>query len=306
MKRVRTYGVMAVGATAALGLGLLAGPGSASADDGFADWGQPSANPRDGVEDNVLAGNLRESSVAWGQLPLTNPDTQPGQHPLRLQHLERGPAHPGPEGGLQDRARQERLPRPRRPPLPVPGPRGRPGGATSRGSTSTRRTRPRGSPRRRHRRRRRPAARPSTASPGTRSPSSCCSRRSRRRPRAASSRSRSTAHGNATSATGAPVRARFGWLRGHPERLRTATSGSSRTSAARRPVRQQRQGPEQLRLPVPPDGPRPTSRRAAPCRPCRCSGPTGRRRRRRSCRPTPATRSSADCTPTARASPRSS
>jgi len=38
----------------------------------------PAANPRFGVENNVLAAGLTESSVAWGSLPLTNPDVAAG------------------------------------------------------------------------------------------------------------------------------------------------------------------------------------------------------------------------------------
>jgi hypothetical protein len=36
------------------------------------------ANPRVGVEDNVLAPGLKQAPVAWGGLPLTNPDVAPG------------------------------------------------------------------------------------------------------------------------------------------------------------------------------------------------------------------------------------
>src|SRR5919112_2468021 len=70
--------------TAAAGVGVaailsLVGPGgSASADNALAGWGQPNANPRSGVQDNDLAGGLDETSVAWGQLPLTSPDTALG------------------------------------------------------------------------------------------------------------------------------------------------------------------------------------------------------------------------------------
>ena len=70
--------------TAASGVGVaailsLVGPGgSASADNAFGGWGQPNANPRSGIQDNDLAGGLDETSVAWGQLPLTNPDTTLG------------------------------------------------------------------------------------------------------------------------------------------------------------------------------------------------------------------------------------
>jgi hypothetical protein len=77
MKRLRTVGVLgAAGVGLATAFGLLAG--TASADDSFAGWSRPDANPRSGVQDNVLAGNLDETSVAWGHLPLTNPDATLG------------------------------------------------------------------------------------------------------------------------------------------------------------------------------------------------------------------------------------
>ena len=40
--------------------------------------GVPYANPRSGIEDNVLTRSATETSVAWGNLPLTNPDTANG------------------------------------------------------------------------------------------------------------------------------------------------------------------------------------------------------------------------------------
>lgn len=38
----------------------------------------PSANPRSGVQNNVLTSSAMQSSVAWGALPLANPDTANG------------------------------------------------------------------------------------------------------------------------------------------------------------------------------------------------------------------------------------
>ncbi|GAA1990327.1 phosphatase [Terrabacter lapilli] len=38
----------------------------------------PDANPRSGIQDNVLTPSARQTSVAWGNLPLTNPDTANG------------------------------------------------------------------------------------------------------------------------------------------------------------------------------------------------------------------------------------
>ena len=73
----RTYAVGAAGLAVTAVAGLLAG-GTAAADASFAAGGRPAANPRDGVQDNRLATDLDESPVAWGQLPLTNPDTALG------------------------------------------------------------------------------------------------------------------------------------------------------------------------------------------------------------------------------------
>ena len=74
MKLLRTCGALGAAGAGVAALGLLAANGSASADDSLAGWGQPTANPRWGVQDNVLASSLDETSIAWGQLPLTNPD----------------------------------------------------------------------------------------------------------------------------------------------------------------------------------------------------------------------------------------
>src|SRR3954454_8635335 len=57
-------------------LALLSTP--AAADNGFHLVGVPAANPRVGVQDNVLTPSARQTSVAWGNLPLTNPDTANG------------------------------------------------------------------------------------------------------------------------------------------------------------------------------------------------------------------------------------
>jgi hypothetical protein len=93
MKSLRTYGALGaagVGVTA-VALGLLAANVPASADDSFAGWGQPSANPRSGVQDNVLATGLDETSVAWGQLPLTNPDADLGVTHYGYNTANKGP-----------------------------------------------------------------------------------------------------------------------------------------------------------------------------------------------------------------------
>ena len=45
---------------------------------GFHVIGVPAANPRSGVQDNRLTPSASETSVAWGNLPLVNPDTANG------------------------------------------------------------------------------------------------------------------------------------------------------------------------------------------------------------------------------------
>ena len=47
---------------------------TANADHTFGVVGVPAANPRFGVENNVLTTSASQTSVAWGALPLTNPD----------------------------------------------------------------------------------------------------------------------------------------------------------------------------------------------------------------------------------------
>ena len=79
MKAVRKYGVLgAAGLSVAVAVSLFAGTAPAVGTDAFAGGARPAANPRAAVQDNVLAGNLDETAVAWGQLPLTNPDTSLG------------------------------------------------------------------------------------------------------------------------------------------------------------------------------------------------------------------------------------
>lgn len=76
--RSRHVALGAVGLGIVTAVGLVAAAAPASAHNGFGIGSSPSANPRTGVEDNVLASGLDETSVAWGQLPLTNPDTTLG------------------------------------------------------------------------------------------------------------------------------------------------------------------------------------------------------------------------------------
>ena len=68
----------AVVAAVAVTSGLLLASGQAQAHSGFAVVGVPYANPRAGVQNNVLTPSARQTSVAWGNLPLANPDTANG------------------------------------------------------------------------------------------------------------------------------------------------------------------------------------------------------------------------------------
>jgi len=67
-------GTAATIAGAALAAGSFSGASTAQGSFGNVD----SANPRTGVENNVLSAGLTQRSVAWGALPLTNPDTANG------------------------------------------------------------------------------------------------------------------------------------------------------------------------------------------------------------------------------------
>ena len=63
--------------------------------------GVPTANPRSGIEDNVLTPSATETSVAWGSLPLTNPDTVNG-----VTHYGYNTLTPGPLTQASDEARK--------------------------------------------------------------------------------------------------------------------------------------------------------------------------------------------------------
>lgn len=64
---------------AAAGTACLLATGSAGASGGgFRVEGVPHANPRFGVENNVLTPSAQEIPAAWGSLPLTNPDAANG------------------------------------------------------------------------------------------------------------------------------------------------------------------------------------------------------------------------------------
>jgi hypothetical protein len=65
-------------AAVAVASSLLVASGPAQADSGFSITGVPYANPREGVQNNVLTPSARQTSVAWGNLPLANPDTANG------------------------------------------------------------------------------------------------------------------------------------------------------------------------------------------------------------------------------------
>ena len=68
-----------VAGSALVGAVLSVGSGSATASSSTWEVGSVAAsNPRVGVEDNVLAPGLKGTSVAWGALPLTNPDRPSG------------------------------------------------------------------------------------------------------------------------------------------------------------------------------------------------------------------------------------
>src|SRR5665647_533258 len=67
----------AAGATLAVST-LVVGSAVATASSGFSVGNVATANPRLGVQNNVLAPGLSQTSVAWGNLPLANPDTTNG------------------------------------------------------------------------------------------------------------------------------------------------------------------------------------------------------------------------------------
>jgi hypothetical protein len=71
--------VTVMGAVAACAATMLvAGSLSAAASEGGSLGDAGSANPRFGVQNNVLGAGLSQSPVAWGSLPLTNPDSANG------------------------------------------------------------------------------------------------------------------------------------------------------------------------------------------------------------------------------------
>jgi len=65
--------------------------GSAFASSGLHINGVATANPRSGIENNVLTPSASQVSVAWGSLPLTNPDTANGVTHYGYNTLNGGP-----------------------------------------------------------------------------------------------------------------------------------------------------------------------------------------------------------------------
>ena len=77
---MRTSHFISAGLAGALVAGVAIGLASTAvqADDGFRVVGVPDANPRFGIQNNILTPSATQTSVAWGNLPLTNPDTANG------------------------------------------------------------------------------------------------------------------------------------------------------------------------------------------------------------------------------------
>ncbi len=70
--------IAGVAGTVIVGMTFGLGGASAQADDGFRVVGVPDANPKSGVENNILTPSATQTSVAWGNLALTNPDVANG------------------------------------------------------------------------------------------------------------------------------------------------------------------------------------------------------------------------------------
>ena len=77
---MRTSHFIKVGLAGTVIAGVVMGMSSSAvqADDGFHVTGVPAANPKFGIQNNVLTPSATQTSVAWGNLPLTNPDTVNG------------------------------------------------------------------------------------------------------------------------------------------------------------------------------------------------------------------------------------
>lgn len=79
------------GALTVVGAASALGVTAAEADGGFRVVGVPSPNPKFGVENNVLTPSATQTSVAWGNLPLTNPDVANGVTHYGYNTLDGGP-----------------------------------------------------------------------------------------------------------------------------------------------------------------------------------------------------------------------
>lgn len=75
MKRTQVAGITGV---VVVGAAFALAGAPAQADDGFRVAHVPYANPKTGIENNVLTPSAHQTSVAWGALPLVNPDTANG------------------------------------------------------------------------------------------------------------------------------------------------------------------------------------------------------------------------------------
>jgi hypothetical protein len=76
---VKLPNLVKAGLAGALVIGTAMGmTTTARADDGFRVIGLPSANPKFGIQNNVLTPSATQTSVGWGNLPLSNPDVANG------------------------------------------------------------------------------------------------------------------------------------------------------------------------------------------------------------------------------------
>ena len=78
MKQLNKIGVVIMAGAGVAVSALVAGSIPADASNGFAVGDVFAANPRTGIQGNVLGAGLAQTSVAWGNIPLTNPDVAAG------------------------------------------------------------------------------------------------------------------------------------------------------------------------------------------------------------------------------------
>jgi hypothetical protein len=76
--KTATLGRAGLAGTLAVALGVGMANTAVQADDELRVVGVPDANPRMGIQNNVLTPSATQTSVAWGNLPLTNPDVANG------------------------------------------------------------------------------------------------------------------------------------------------------------------------------------------------------------------------------------